>query len=97
MKNLTTAQVNHLRRLLGWIRCDIGQSPEEMRVTYEHIYQKLKMVPDDEAAKRIRDDYERAQRLPKYVRAAIKSLEPIVYEKRGTAVDSVVVKHKYLP
>jgi hypothetical protein len=34
---LTDAEVNHLRKLLGWIEGEIGQAPEDMVATLKKI------------------------------------------------------------
>lgn len=87
-KQLSKAQVNHLRRLLGWVRCSDGvwQSPEEMVDTLKKIAPYVG-TPDDEAKQRLRVSYEKAASIPKYVRAAIKSLEPLVKEAEGELID----------
>lgn len=67
---------NHLRRLLGWVRCDIGQSPAELQQTMIDVADGLGH-PDisPEAKTRIVESYRRAESIPLYVRAAVKALE----------------------
>lgn len=76
---LTEAQINHLRRLLGWVRCDIGQSPDEYVETMRKIAPYVG-TPDEGAQQRIMAGYNKSRAVPKYVRDAVKSLESIVRE-----------------
>lgn len=87
-KELNTAQVNHLRRLLGWVRCSDGvyQSPEEMVETLRKIAPSAG-EPSEDAKQRLAESYAQAASIPKYVRAAIKALDPVVRESEGTVVD----------
>lgn len=70
------SDLNHLRRLLGWIRCDIGQSPGEIQQTMIDVADGLghpEISP--EAKARMVEAYHRAESIPLYVRAAVKALE----------------------
>lgn len=90
-KQLDKAQVNHLRRLLGWVRCSEGvfQSPEEMVATMKGLAPHL--GPIDDASKAwLVESYQKAASIPKYVRAALKALAPVVREAEGEIVDAVV-------
>lgn len=70
------SEINHLRRLLGWVRCDIGQAPADMQATMIDIADKLDNPPIDDAAKgRLVEGYRRAEAVPQYVRDAVKALE----------------------
>lgn len=88
-KELNKAQVNHLRRLLGWVRCSEGvfQSPEEMVASLRKIAPHVG-VPDEGAKQRLAESYAKAANVPKYVRAAIKALEPVVREAEGEIVEA---------
>ncbi|WP_454677497.1 hypothetical protein [Achromobacter marplatensis] len=70
------SDMNHLRRLLGWVRCDIGQSPAELQQTMIDVADGLGH-PDisPEAKTRMVESYRRAESIPLYVRAAVKALE----------------------
>lgn len=73
------SDLNHLRRLLGWIRCDIGQAPGEMVQTMIDVAGKLgnpEISP--EAQGRLMESYRRAEAVPIYVRDAVKALEKVV-------------------
>ena len=70
------SDLNHLRRLLGWIRCDIGQAPAELQQTMIDVADGLGHPEISEEAKaRMVETYRRAEAVPLYVRAAVKALE----------------------
>ena len=83
---LSTAEVNHLRCLLGYVRCEIWQSPEEMVDMMKTIGPKIGPVSNDGKA-RLVESYQKAANVPKYVRAAVKALEKAVKETEGEIVD----------
>jgi hypothetical protein len=70
---LSKAEVNHLRLLLGWMRCELGQTPEEQRETMRSIAHALD-YPSEDAQQRIMESYDRAASIPKYIRHAMKML-----------------------
>ncbi len=88
MHQITEAELNHLRRLLGWMRCEVGQTPEEQRETMRSIAHALTEYPDEAAQGRLMESYDRAASIPKYVRAAIKSLARVVREQTGEIVEA---------
>ncbi len=70
------SDLNHLRRLLGWVRCDIGQDPAGQQQTMIDIAGKLPIDSIDADAKaRLVEGYRRAEAVPVYVRDAVKALE----------------------
>lgn len=73
------SDLNHLRRLLGWVRCEIGQGPEEFVATVRNIAEKLGHPQlDAEQERTLVQDHDRARAVPKYVRAAVRALERTV-------------------
>lgn len=73
------SDLNHLRRLLGWIRCEIGQPPAEQQRTMIAIAEKLVACGIDTDAKdRLVEGYRLAEAVPVYVRDAVKALEKLV-------------------
>ena len=76
---LSTSDINHLRRLLGYVRCEIGQPPDEMAMTVNALLPDIEPVSDEGKMRLIRA-YQKSDSVPKYVRAAIKALEKIVWE-----------------
>lgn len=85
---MTPVEKGHLRRLLGWLRCEVGQTPEEQRATMASIAHALDGYPGGEAQRRVMESYDRAASVPRYVRHAIKALEPLVREGDGAVVDA---------
>lgn len=82
------ADINHLRRLVGWVQAEVGQSPEEMEATLRDIAQKMGHVDiDDEAKARLVQAHDKARTVPKYVREAVKALEKYL-GSMGEVVDA---------
>jgi hypothetical protein len=72
------SELNHLRRLLGWVKCEIGQEPEAMVAMLGDIADKLGNPPlTDDAKQRLVEGYDKSQRVPKYIREAVKALEKL--------------------
>lgn len=84
------SDTNHLRRLLGWVRCEIGQSPEELVATVNDI--RAKIFPNggisDEGKARTVAAYDAARKVPAYVRSSVKALEKAL--RPGEIVGDVV-------
>lgn len=72
---MNRAQINHLRRLVAWVRCEIGQSPEELVETVREVAEKWDGPISHEAERRLVEAHDKARSVPQYVRAAVKSLE----------------------
>lgn len=74
---LSKAEVNHLRLLLAWMRCDHGtfQSPEEIRETWKDL-SAHGIVPDahNGSRERLMAHYNLSADVPKYIRHALKML-----------------------
>ena len=87
---LTQSDVNHLRRLLGWVRCEIGQSPEEMRAMLLRLAPSIQFI-DDAGQARIIEQYQKTNAVPKYVRQAIKALELSLIRYDGGIIDADAV------
>ena len=77
---LTPSQVNHLRRLLGWVRCEAGQEPEALVRTVKTILPALVEQPSAEAQKRLVVAHDAAMKVPRYVWAGIKALSRVTGE-----------------
>ena len=89
---LTDAEANHLRRLLGWIACEIGQPPEELVETVRKIAPAIGPDISDEGKARLVRAHENAANVPKYVRAAIKALQKTQHQTAGDVVDAEMVQ-----
>lgn len=87
MKSLTKAELNHLRKLLGWVSCEIGQSPDEMKETLKAIVPAIGEI-DDEAKQRLVHAHEKSANVPKYVRQAVKALGKTLAAHGGDVIDA---------
>lgn len=85
---LSKAEKNHLRRLVGYIRCEIGQTPEEFMNTMRTIAPVVG-EPSPDAKERLLAAHAKSQNVPRYIRAAIKSLERALARK-GDTVDGEI-------
>ena len=96
MIEMTAAQRNHLRLLLGWVRCSSGvfQSPDEYMATMRKIAPFVD--PDKEGIARLAEGMHKAESVPQYVRRAIKALEPLVREDGGV-IDAEQERKQLLP
>lgn len=88
--NLTQAEVNHLRRLLAWVRTEYGQEPEVYAEIARDMFSRLEAAgfkTSDDGKAFIAEGYLRATDTPKYVRAAVKALEKLLVKQEGHVVD----------
>jgi hypothetical protein len=83
---LTKAEVNHLRRLIGYVRCEILQNPDELVATVQKIYPAIGEI-SEKGKQRLVESYEKAIAVPKYVRDAIRALEKVIIENQGEILD----------
>jgi hypothetical protein len=83
---LTDAEVNHLRKLLGWIDCEIGQAPDDMVNTVKGVAAKIGEI-DKEGQARLVEAHNKSASVPQYVRAAIKALKKTLVKVDGEVLD----------
>lgn len=96
-KTLSTAEINHLRRLLGWVNCEVGQDPDEMVETMKKIAPGVGSV-SAEGRQRIIESMEKSSKVPLYVRSALKALRKAVSDQPGDVVDADMSSaHEFLP
>lgn len=93
---LTPAEINHLRRLIGWVACEIGQSPDEMVATVQRIAPAIQDASEEGKA-RLVQAHQNASSVPKYVRAAIKALRNAIEPHLGDVVDADYSQERQLP
>lgn len=93
---LKEAEINHLRRLIGWVACEAGQTPEELIATVRKIAPAIQDVSEEGKAQLV-EAHKKAEAVPKYVRAAIKALSKVIQPHLGDIVDGESVEHKQLP
>ena len=86
-KTLSTAEINHLRRLIAWIDCEIGPSADEQIATAKKIAPAVGPI-SDKAKQRLVDSAEKAAAVPDYVRKAIKALRKATANVDGQIVDA---------
>lgn len=85
-RRLTAAEINHLRRLLGWVSCEIGQSPEELKESLSKMVSVLGN-PTQHAQDVMVDMHNKSASVPKYVRAAVKALRRTIKHQDGAIID----------
>ena len=90
-RRLKASEVNHLRRLLGWVRGSDGvfQTPEQIVETFNRL--GLDQI-SDAGKQRLLESHQKAASIPKYVRAALKALEPLTKEDAGEVIEQVTRK-----
>lgn len=86
---MTPAQVNHLRRLLAWVRCEIGQSPDEVIETVRAIAPALDEI-DDDGKQALVSMHDASRSVPKYVRAAVNSLSTMIVGRGEVVPDNAL-------
>lgn len=70
------SDLNHLRRLVAWVQCEIGQSPEDLVATTRTIADKLGNPElDHDAQVRMVQAFDRSREVPAYLRTAVKALD----------------------
>lgn len=85
---LTNAELSHLRRLLGWARCEVGPSPEQHKAIVGSVLDKIGVeAVSDEGRARLVEAHRKYERVPGYVRAAIKALEKAVEPHVGQTLN----------
>lgn len=95
-KTLSTAEINHLRRLVAWIDLEIGPSPEEIIATAKKIAPAVGEV-SDEGKDRLQASLLKAANVPIYVRKAVKALRKVAEQTAGEVVDAESVTKGGLP
>ena len=68
------SDLNHLRRRVAWVKCEIGQSPDELVATTRNLAERG-ITTDDAGKARMVQAYDAARSVPKYVRDAVKALD----------------------
>ncbi|HGM6570179.1 TPA: hypothetical protein ACKP59_006269 [Pseudomonas aeruginosa] len=89
-RRLTRAEMNHLRRLIGWVRCEVGAEPEEIVTATKKALDHFQGVSED-GKRRLLEHYQKSAAIPKYIRSAIKALEKVCLEEPAEVVDAELV------
>jgi hypothetical protein len=93
---LNEAEINHLRKLIGWVACEAGQTPDELIETVRKIAPAIGPNVSEEGKARLVQAAQKADSVPKYVRAAIKALRKAIEPHLGDIVDGVVIEERQL-
>ncbi|MHB0929112.1 MAG: hypothetical protein ACYC3W_09325 [Candidatus Nanopelagicales bacterium] len=93
---LKESDINHLRRLIGWVACEVGQTPEELIASLRNLESVIDSI-DEEAKDRLILAHKKAESVPKYVRDAIKALSKVIKPYQGNIVDADLVTQRALP
>ncbi len=80
------SDLNHLRRLVAWVRCEIGQDPAEMVAMVQDIGENLGGI-SDYGKKALVEAHDKSRAVPQYVRAAVKALSKAVNEPGPVVAD----------
>lgn len=89
-RRLTRAEMNHLRRLIGWVRCEVGAEPEEIVTAAKEALDHFQGASED-GKRRLLEHYQKSAAIPKYIRSAIKALEKVCLEEPAEVVDGELV------
>ncbi|HFH4607919.1 hypothetical protein [Pseudomonas aeruginosa] len=89
-RRLTRAEMNHLRRLIGWVRCEVGAEPEKIATAAKEALVHFQCVTED-GKQRLHEHYQKSVAVPKYIRAALKALEKVCLEEPAEVVDGELV------
>lgn len=94
-RQLSKSDVNHLRRMVAWVRCEYFLTPEELVAAVNGLTEKLG-EPSEEAKARLVAWYGEKKKVPQYIHAAVKALEKVVREIEGDVIDADVSAVKAL-
>ena len=87
MKTIKQSDINHLRRLIGYVKCEIGEDEQQTIQRYTKISGIVDHELDDAARQRIVESVRKAASVPQYIRRAVTALEKVVKES-GDTVDA---------
>jgi hypothetical protein len=92
---ITDAQVNHLRRLLAWLRCEYMLDEDMQRgflSAAQHSYQTMPAHMTEHIDAIVEKQAERVNHVPAYVRQAVKMLTKALrdHEARSGVVDAAL-------
>jgi len=92
------SDINHLRRLIAWVDCEVGQSPDDMVKTVQDVVAKIgeKSICDT-GKQRLVEAHDQSRRVPKYVREAIVALRKVTQEEGQIVGESKPVLEIHVP
>ena len=95
-RRLKVSEVNHLRRLLAWVRCEIPPDPSVIVETVQRIAPCIETA-SEEGKQRLVDWHRESTSVPLYIRAALKALNKMLEDYPIDAVDGQSSRIKALP
>ena len=87
MKTIKQSDINHLRRIIDYVRWEIGEDVQQTIQLYTEIAKTVDAEPDEAAKQRIMESIKKAANVPQYIRRAITALEKVV-DDCGDIVDA---------
>ena len=84
MKTIKQSDINHLRRLLGYVKCEIGEDEQATIKRYAELSGIVDHDLDEAAKQRIVESVRKAASVPQYIRRAVAALEKVVKESGDT-------------
>lgn len=88
MKTIKQSDINHLKRLIGYVKCEIGEDEQQTIQRYAELSGIVDHELDDAVKKRIVENVRKAANVPQYIRLAVAALEKVVRESDGNTVDA---------
>lgn len=85
---LKESDINHLRRLVAWVSCEIGLDEQESINLYSNIIAETGINSDEQSKNRIMASIKKSANYPQYVRRAIKSLGKAINKHDSGIVDA---------
>lgn len=82
------SDINHLRRLLSYVRCEIGEDEQQTINRYAALSGVFDQELSEEAKERVMTSIKKSANVPRYVRAAVNALEKVVMHHDGEIVDA---------
>ncbi len=84
------------RLLLGWVRCEIGQTPEEFEETMRKIAPAITHPISEDSKQRVMKSYQKSVNVPIYLRQAVKMLSKKLreHEQAGDIADGEVMRNR---
>lgn len=86
---MTDAEVNHLRRLLAWMRCEYTLAPDMQRGYLLGASESVRLgiASDEKASAIVQQKADQINRCPAYVRQAVKMLTKAIQDhERGAGI-----------
>lgn len=94
---LSDAQVNHLRRLLAWLRCEYTLDEDMLRGYLKGATESVRLgyATPERASRLVQERADRINQVPSYVRQAVKMLTKALreHDRRAGIVEAEDTSH----